>query len=474
MEVGAPFGAFAISQNPSGVMVLFLARGLALVALGTAGLLSWMSLRGSSIPGCSLIAYGDCQHVLSSEWSRWLGMPVSIWAALIYGGIFGLSWWIGPRTDRQTQTRVWAVLVPLLVIAGGAALWFTILQIVQVRSVCIYCLVTHACGLALAVILLPRVPRAKHRDTSVWLTQIRRSTKSQPKIDKGGLSAKALMSLIGLAVAGLALMIGGQFLLQPKTYTMERVDDLATQPLTVNDVERWPGEHDLLATLDIDENSTLEETSNGKTVVFRPVVKSQRYVRILPSSDPLNVYDYPMLGDPEAKHVMVEMVAYTCPACRKMHSILKDTQERYGDQLAIVIRPVALELGCNQHVKQNHSQHKNSCRYARLAMAVALADPSKFAELHDWLMEPKDVPSLASANKFAVELVGFEVLRTALTNPTIDHNLASNHQLWHSKKTNLPALFVDMYLMQGLPKKRDFFKEIELRFEMEPIAPPKS
>ena len=226
--------------------------------------------------------------------------------------------------------------------------------------------------------------------------------------------------------------------------------------------------------MDIDENSTLEETSNGKTVVFRPVVKSQRYVRILPSSDPLNVYDYPMLGDPEAKHVMVEMVAYTCPACRKMHSILKDTQERYGDQLAIVIRPVALELGCNQHVKQNHSQHKNSCRYARLAMAVALADPSKFAELHDWLMEPKDVPSLASANKFAVELVGFEVLRTALTNPTIDHNLASNHQLWHSKKTNLPALFVDMYLMQGLPKKRDFFKEIELRFEMEPIAPPKS
>ena len=37
----------------------------------------------------------------------------------------------------------------------------------------------------------------------------------------------------------------------------------------------------------------------------------------------LNVYDHPLIGSPEAKHVVVEMLSYNCVHCRKMHSLVK-------------------------------------------------------------------------------------------------------------------------------------------------------
>ena len=39
---------------------------------------------------------------------------------------------------------------------------------------------------------------------------------------------------------------------------------------------------------------------------------------------------HPVLGDPEAKYVVVKMFDYTCRHCRKLHHHLERARKRYG------------------------------------------------------------------------------------------------------------------------------------------------
>ena len=50
----------------------------AAIALGISGYLSYASLTSSDIAGCSGGQVFDCGHVLSTKWSKWFGVPVSL------------------------------------------------------------------------------------------------------------------------------------------------------------------------------------------------------------------------------------------------------------------------------------------------------------------------------------------------------------------------------------------------------------
>ena len=80
------------------------------------------------------------------------------------------------------------------------------------------------------------------------------------------------------------------------------------------------------------------------------------------------------------------LMDYTCPHCRKMHAHLREAMDRYGDQLAVVILPMPLELDCNKLVPATDPSHRGACKIARTALAVAEVDPSKFLDFHNFLM----------------------------------------------------------------------------------------
>src|SRR5262249_1008152 len=65
--------------------------------------------------------------------------------------------------------------------------------------------------------------------------------------------------------------------------------------------------------------------------------KKKRLVKFLGGKLTLDVYEHPVIGSPEAPHIVVEMISYDCPHCRKMFPIMEHALERYGDQVALLI-----------------------------------------------------------------------------------------------------------------------------------------
>ena len=61
-------------------------RLLALAALCLSVYLSSLTLGTDAIAGCDGSDAG-CDEVLQSPWSQWLGVPVSVFGAAVYGGI---------------------------------------------------------------------------------------------------------------------------------------------------------------------------------------------------------------------------------------------------------------------------------------------------------------------------------------------------------------------------------------------------
>ena len=116
----------------------------------------------------------------------------------------------------------------------------------------------------------------------------------------------------------------------------------------------------------------------------------------------LNVRQWPVLGNPEARYVFVEMFDYTCPHCRNTHHAVKGALEQYGNDLAIVALPVPLESACNR--ASSGGGHPGACELAKIAVTVWRVDPSKFREFHDWLFESH--ATATTARKRAEELVG--------------------------------------------------------------------
>lgn len=117
----------------------------AVAALGLTLFLTVESLTGDgSLPGCG--GESGCGAVLATKWSKFLGLPVSGWAAGLY--VFVLIVLFGRRTLRGV------VLTSAAVAVAGAAAWFLYLQLFEVQSLCRYCMASHALGLGFAATVL--------------------------------------------------------------------------------------------------------------------------------------------------------------------------------------------------------------------------------------------------------------------------------------------------------------------------------
>jgi protein-disulfide isomerase len=156
---------------------------------------------------------------------------------------------------------------------------------------------------------------------------------------------------------------------------------------------------------------------------------ARRIIRIIGDTK-LDVRQWPLLGKPDAKYVFVEMFDYTCPHCRDMHQEIDAALERFGDDLAVLTLPVPLNASCNNQVGRTEFQHRESCEIANFAVTVWRLKPKKYHAYHDWLFEPNVARTAAVSRKRAVEIVGEEPLKKALSKRVPQKYIASHVKLY--------------------------------------------
>jgi uncharacterized membrane protein/protein-disulfide isomerase len=489
-----------------------LITALALVALGVSTYLSWVTWQQSTVAGCTGGSLADCDEVLSSSGSKWLGIPVSVLGAATYAGILALVW---PAALRGGWLMT--ALLTLAMMAAGAGVWFVGNQAFVVQHFCLYCMAVHLCGIAICLLTILLVRSTTWAIESNPMGSFFAADDAWPS-DDVPMSPFAPLIAAGIASVGLMALIGGQVFFAPAG--MEVVDipvpgdereELAgpeeQAPQIVKDepaeepqeqtpglAEEEPAGEAVVATdepevaeeevtteeqgLDVateTTNQSFEELfgeSPGDTLLTAtsdtPVPRVFRFKYL---KGDIDVENNPTLGNPYARVRMVEMLDYTCPHCRKLHHFIEKAVERYGDQFGVVIYHVPLNRKCNQLVKIDQTSHTNACDLAKLAFGVWKLAPEKFPEFHDWLMTGDKAPPLHEVKSKAMALAGTKVLTDKSIEIESKRRVAEHARDMDALKIGLPILIFDGGVIKGMPgSDAEWFQMLEQRLGLKPVS----
>lgn len=359
------------------------------VALITSSYLAWSSLSASPVAGCGGSDLFDCDHVLKSRWSHVLTLPVSIPAIATYLVLLG-SLVSRPTTEVAERVR-WNVVGATCLAAGGAALWFIALQVAVLQQLCPYCLVAHACGLIAAAVFLWRRP--------------------------------ITTSNLGWLVGGVAIALTGLVALQSYGEPPETFEVIDNRSIPVKSAEETSSEGQaaeedemLFAPPDsaglqsswptLPDAELLPQWQWATALVAGPSsllvmqtdapAPESRTVKVLDGIK-LRTKDWPMVGDPNAEMIFVELFDYTCPHCQRTHESFQAAKQHFGDRLGVVTLPLPLDGDCNPTVRSTPSSQAEACELAKLAIAVWLTEKNRFVEFHDYMFDAKPGYSQALA-----------------------------------------------------------------------------
>src|SRR5688572_33064532 len=112
--------------------ILLLVRVCALVALAVSAYLAYVTFTGSAVAGCGPDT--GCDKVLQSRWSKFFGLPVSVFAVLTYAALFALTFKLSRKVSPLAQRESWKFLLPLSVLIIASVLWFAALQVFVIKQ----------------------------------------------------------------------------------------------------------------------------------------------------------------------------------------------------------------------------------------------------------------------------------------------------------------------------------------------------
>jgi uncharacterized membrane protein len=115
---------------------IFISLYLTLYKLGVIGELS-----------CSI---GSCETVNTSQWSRFLGLPVAAWGLLFYLEVFVIAV-VGTMPRFEFEPVISYVLVAEAAVGVLFSAWLTYLELGVIHAICIWC-VTSACVVTLILL----------------------------------------------------------------------------------------------------------------------------------------------------------------------------------------------------------------------------------------------------------------------------------------------------------------------------------
>ena len=451
-------------QSPNGDLPAIIAYAIAIpsaIALVISTYLAYATFTMSEVAGCGSGNIFDCGHVLHSKWSKTIGIPVSVFAivthiALITGLFFNLS----DRFGAKVRSAAASIVFVAAIAASFAAIYFISLQVFVLEHLCSYCMAAHTCGLIVGSLALWKLPIASGNKRK----------------------------LAGVSMAGIAIMAGIQIASEePPTYKFETfapVEDLRPEDEgetfgspdgESSDVFSAPGDSDALNEADIFAAPVDEGASNswapGNSVEFSPsgvammqlmsgrglalsncsllVIsptgqdaeststepkqaqsKAGQLVPMIGGSVKLKSTDWPLVGDPNAKHIFVEMFDYTCEHCRATNAAIAIAKKNLGSDLAVLTLPVPMNKNCNPEINTASPAHAEACELSMLAIAVWRLDKEKFPEFHQWMFEGDAAPSYNDALAKAEALVGADSLKSELAKKVCSQYIARNVELY--------------------------------------------
>jgi uncharacterized membrane protein len=427
---------------------------VSIVALGITGYLGGIALNSSKIAGCSGGSIFDCNDVINSRWSRWIGIPVSFLAFGMYATLFA-SVIIGSVIQVSDRTRqiAWSLVVVMGLSAGWAAIWFTSLQIFVLKHLCTYCLAAHSCGLVIAGLLLWNRPLGGH----------------------------AIKSLSIASFFSLGLLVSGQLMFKPVTYkviehqvpagetieaetfefsvpagsegTEKRTSATASnQSLRVAEAfDWWQGililmqpERILQSQVSIitvqdqgakpqsssKENATTNQSESNTIITTETTPKNRRFVLMSGGTLKLDVAQWPLVGRQDAKYVFVEMFDYTCDHCRRTHAAIAAAKAKLDGDVAILTLPIPLNTNCNSAITMTGPRMAEACEISKLAIALWRVDASKFEVFHNYLMTTPNIVTYGEATARANVLVEVEKLKAVLASDVPRQYIAQHVELY--------------------------------------------
>ena len=184
-------------------------RLLLLVAVGVSVYLAYASFT-AGVAGCG--PDSGCDKVLQSRWSRWFGIPVSVFSFVVYGALFAITLRFQRKADPAAERVAWRILIPLSIVAVLSIVYFAALQLFVLKQVCRFCMTVHGAGLIASILLLIQAPIRKAPDKP-W--QAEKQVFVPPRL-------AATLGVIALAAFG--VFAAGQALHKPKTYSFQTYD----------------------------------------------------------------------------------------------------------------------------------------------------------------------------------------------------------------------------------------------------------
>jgi uncharacterized membrane protein/protein-disulfide isomerase len=376
---------------------------VALAPVALSGYLLMLSLTGDSAAGCGVDT--GCGSVLTSQWSRWFGIPVAglalpVYLALVSALIVLKRGAGGPRVPKWFFEAVLGALV------GGAA-WFLYVQKVLIGAFCPWCLATHVSGIVAASLALK------------W-------------IRRGVVSPMAFPALAGAVAASVGVLALGQ-----------SAGPSAASPST-GSVVRTPA-------------------SNSVPAPAVPVEVKRSWTLPI-SGTTISLNEVPLLGSPTATNLLLHLFDYTCKHCRAMHPVLMQVMDQSSNSFAVVSLPVPLDMECNPFLKRPIQEHLGACAVAKVGLAVWKAAPNRFREFDDWIFGLGSNPTPEVAEAHAIELVGAEAYHKARSSPDLDALLRLSFSVYEKhyrllNKQNLPELLVGTNLYTGPVRDPKVLKE---------------
>ena len=435
-------------------------RFLAVVAFAISAYLAYASLGGGGVAGCG--PESGCDKVLGSRWSKWLGIPVSLGALVVYGAVLAMTFLFTRQIPAEVKRRVWSVLVLAAVLALGAALWFVGLQMVVIRAFCPYCMVAHTCGLVMALLILFNTP-FRSAPEKPW--QVKKTVFIQPML---------ALKLTLAAGAGLAVMVAGQVWYQPKTFKVQTIAPatVETTALTSATANTQSGPQRPVPAATNVSNLSTQAVQTPASIPAHPLLTNLaegRTLRLYNGAFQFNLREVPVIGSPDAPHVMLSLFDYSCHFCRTVHWQLLQAHRLLSNQLAIVSLPMPLNPNCNHTVKRTHPDHVNACEYARLGLAVWRANRSKMEEFENWVFAPEKPVAPETVRQYAGLLVGTNELAKALQDPWISQLVQTTVNLYATNSThygrgNMPQLIIGTNIVEGTVLPQNLYQLLSANF----------
>jgi len=379
-----------VGMRRAGV-VIGCARVIAFAGTAIAGFLTYIHVasiragRTTAVPLCGGTPWLDCDSVLNSPWSMWFGVPVAA---------IGLTVWLAmtllllvPVTRRSpaAQTALFTGGLFLL----GAAVHFTYVQVVELKTICLWCTVDHALAVVLGLLVLAKLT---------------------PRLGR----PHRLVAGAMLIIAGALIAYGSP----DETPTRKVRIDVATEG------GRW---------IETDDPARAVTISGGDVVLD----KASR----------------PILGSPAASKYIVEFVDPRCARCARFAPNLKAALRQLGDDYAVLIGFTPAEAACNPYIESTPDYAVGGCELSRIALAVWLADAERYPAFHAWMLERYDGLTVDAAMAEAGRTVGDIALRDALDDPAIDQMIRRDIDLAvRLEIESLPGVVVGSAAFRALPE----------------------